>query len=98
MPEVASVATMSKQQSEDHSIAESKGSGTRLLQRYESEDNSAALLSEQHQVQQHEQQLLLQEDEEDHVGSVLERPPEILQISLHRFEGEKVLSRYKAGS
>ena len=65
VPEVASVATMSKQQSEDHSIAESKGSGTRLLQRYESEDNSAALLSEQHQVQQHEQQLLLQEDEED---------------------------------
>ena len=39
-----------------------------------------------------------QEDEEDHVGSVLERPPEILQISLHRFEGEKVLSSYKAGS
>jgi hypothetical protein len=42
VPEVVSVATMSKQQSEDHSIAESRGSGTRYAPAHqESEDNSA---------------------------------------------------------
>ena len=68
-PEAVSAATMSKQQSEDHSNAESKGSGTRTLQQAESEDHSAALLSEQHQQHQLQQQDE-QDDEQEHVNGV----------------------------